>query len=518
MNNTISKSEIRDSLLRELVEKVRRQNYEQYLLSIRLERIRKFKGAQINFDFPVTALIGPNGSGKSTILNAAACLHSSSPAKIFYKSRIGDDSMEDWQIEYEVVDKNLNPKGTTRSTLVLAKNQWKKSTIIERHTKFFSISRTVPAPENPFFALRKKLSSRRTAKIKTRRITDIASIQKEAEKILGKSLEYFELYEVSSAIKRKPLSEAASRKNDIVTQLVFVGKDDEYTYSEFNFGAGESSVIRIVSEIEYVSASSLVLIEEIENGLHPVAVRRLTEYLIDVAKRKSLQVIFTTHSDYAIDLLPPEAIWACIDGRLEQGKLSVEALRAVSGRIDRKLAIFVEDDFSKSWVEAVLRESLMQGIDQIGIYAVSGDGNAVRIHMGHISNPSVSFHSLCFIDGDSHQQEKATNSIYRLPGQLPELTIFNSVITNLDKNIALLTVACQRPLEKQDQVRSAIRDISHTNRDPHLLFSQVGEKIGFIPEAVVRGAFLSIWIQENRSEANQIADYVIQALDLPPKK
>ncbi len=58
----------------------------------------------------------------------------------------------------------------------------------------------------------------------------------------------------------------------------------------------------------------------------------MVEYLIDVAERKSIQAIFTTHSDYALEPLPNEAIWACIDGRLRKGKLSVEALRAVSGR------------------------------------------------------------------------------------------------------------------------------------------------------------------------------------------
>ena len=33
---------------------------------------------------------------------------------------------------------------------------------------------------------------------------------------------------------------------------------------------------------------------------------------------------------------------------------------------------------------------------------------------------------------------------------------------------------------------------------PHLLYSQVGVQMGFIPEVIVRGAFLSQWIRENR--------------------
>ncbi len=120
-----------------------------------------------------------------------------------------------------------------------------------------------------------------------------------------------------------------------------IGYNKGVEYSEFHFGAGESSIIRMIQKIENAPENSLVLIEEIENGLHPIAIARMVEYLIDVAQRKSIQTIFTSHSDYALLPLPSEAIWACIDGELHQGKLSVESLRAISGRIDKKLAIFV---------------------------------------------------------------------------------------------------------------------------------------------------------------------------------
>ena len=110
MNDYEYKSEIRDSLIRELIEKVRKQSYERYLLSVRLVNIRLFHGAQINFDFPVTALIGPNGGGKSTILGAVAILHKSiHPKTVFRKSRVGDDAMDNWKIEYELIDKVVNP-------------------------------------------------------------------------------------------------------------------------------------------------------------------------------------------------------------------------------------------------------------------------------------------------------------------------------------------------------------------------------------------------------------------------
>lgn len=159
------KSEIRDSIINKLLDKVRKQNYSQYLIAIRLESIRKFCGAQITFDFPVTALIGPNGSGKSTILNVAACAYndtnsnSISPEKYFPKSRIGDESMNNWAVEYEMIEKSRNPKGTMRSRWNFFDYGWGRwaEESFDRSVKVFSINRTVPAIENSQFLLRRKL-------------------------------------------------------------------------------------------------------------------------------------------------------------------------------------------------------------------------------------------------------------------------------------------------------------------------------------------------------------------------
>jgi hypothetical protein len=260
----------------------------------------------------------------------------------------------------------------------------------------------------------------------------------------------------------------------------------------------------MITEIEASEENSLILIEEVENGLHPVAAKRLVEYFLDVAQRKSCQVVFTTHSDYALDPLPSEAIWASIDGNLQQGKLSVETLRAVSGRIDKKLAIFVEDGFAKHWLDAILRERLGAKFDQIEVYHVSGDGNAVRIHKSHLENPAIKTKSLCFIDGDSQQKEEPENGIFRLPGTQPEMTIFDEVCSQLNNNIAILTVSCQRGPERLEEVRTAIQQVKLTNRDPHLIYSQLGIIIGFVPEIIVRGAFLSVWIRENDEKVTTI--------------
>ena len=161
------------------------------------------------------------------------------------------------------------------------------------------------------------------------------------------------------------------------------------------------------------------------------------------------------------------------------------------------IVVFVEDVFAKAWVDTILRETLGADYDQIEVHAVHGDGNAVATHRSHMSNPAVRFKSLCIIDGDSQQCEDRDGGVIRLPGTQPELAVFECIRNRLDRDLAVLTVSCQRAPEAQDLVNQVLEQVASSNRDPHLLFNQVGIKIGFIPEATVRGAFLALWVRAN---------------------
>lgn len=488
----MSFSEIRDSTKTQLLDKVRRQDYGRYLFKASIARIRGFKGEDITFDFPVTALIGPNGSGKSAVLGAAGCAYKPvKPGTFFPKSAVGDESMAGWRVEYELIDKQVNPRQLIKRTSNFRQAKWVRSDVADREVLFFGIERTVPAGEKTRYK-----ALMRSTYVHSPPLDPLHSaVATQVEHILGKSVVDYRVTQYGT------------------DDSFLVGRTGANNYSEFHFGAGESSIIRMVTRIEQAPANSLILIEEIENGLHPVATRRMVEYLIDVAERKSIQTIFTTHSDFALSPLPNEAIWASIDGRLRQGKLSVEALRAVSGRVEKKLAIFVEDEFAKAWVDAILRETLSSDYDQVEVHAVHGDGNAVLTHRSHISNPAITFKSLCVIDGDSGQTEDRDAGIIQLPGAKPELTVFDGIHERLNEDLAILTVSCQRAPETQELVRRTIEEVSRTNRDPHLIFNQVGIKIGFVPEAIVRGAFLALWIRANHTFCQNVAMQVRQLIE-----
>lgn len=488
-------SEIRDSTIRRLVLKVKEQDYGQYLRKIRLNKVRAFEGEAVDLDFPVTALIGTNGGGKSTILGAGAIAHKSiRPALFFPKSSIGDESMANWSIGYEIIDKEKNPTQTVLRSARFKNSKWARDDLIDRPVLYFGIQRTVPAGERREF---KKFATFNYS-FSGKRIELTGTVQEQVAKILGKDVSKFTKADVS------------------VNHTLYVGSDGNISYSEFHFGAGESSVIRMVSAIEAAPVNALVLIEEIENGLHPVAVRRMVEYLMDVAERRSIQSIYTTHSEDALAPLPSEAIWSSIDGKVRQGRISIEALRAITGRIDERMAIFVEDNFAKEWVESIVRTALPQHADEIGVYAVSGDGQAHSIHHSQRINPAVSRDkkSLCVLDGNSTKAEDLDSGVLKLPGDVPEAEIFDYVKANIDTLSMKLAIALHLPAEKDAKVKEVVVGVSLTNRDPHLLFNQVGQQLGFIPSNIVSSAFIALWVAGNEDAANRVADFIQSNVEL----
>ena len=493
-------SEIRKSVKNRLFEKVNGQNYGKYLLHINLKKVRGFEDQKVTFDFPVTALIGPNGGGKTTILGAAACAYiTMKPGYFFAKSGNLDDSMQNWKIEYGLIDKDINKDDIVRRTASYKKLRWKRNAI-KRDVSVFGVSRTIPATERKEF--RKFVSS--GFFVEPNSFKDLKeTVTREVEKILGKDFSKYSHVRVSQTGNVSLLAGKTKKGSQ---------------YSEFHFGAGESSIIRMIMEIESLPENSLILIEEIENGLHPIATTKMVEYLIEIADRKKSQIIFTTHSEDALNPLPYNAIWATNNFKVKQGKLDIHSLRSINVNIEKKLVIFTEDKFSMEWAKSLFRSYGNVAVDLIEFHKAEGDGNAVGLNKNHNLDPSINFPSVCFIDGDSKQQDSIEKYVFRLPGEKPEAFIFDSIIDMLYEVSGELAVRLHQSFENGENVAKIIHDIRRTNRDSHLLYSQLGKKLGLIEPNIIVSGFLSIWSENNDEKIREILSPIEDIIPMEQKE
>jgi hypothetical protein len=140
--------------------------------------------------------------------------------------------------------------------------------------------------------------------------------------------------------------------------LLFAQRDDSdgTEYSEFHMSAGEQAILRLSKDISALNGA-LILIDEIEAGLHPFTQQQLMLELQRLALRNNLQIIVTTHSQVFLEAVPPE-------GRifLERTQDNVEIQppykdiiqKAFYGRSINKLSILCEDDVAEALLRGIV--------------------------------------------------------------------------------------------------------------------------------------------------------------------
>ncbi|MEY4905364.1 MAG: hypothetical protein RLZZ292_3179 [Bacteroidota bacterium] len=485
------KSHIRDSEIRNLSEKVQKKRYTQYLSSIEVENLRVFKTAEIQFDFPITAIIGSNGSGKTTLMTAAACAYKAvKPSDFFTKSSF-DTNFKNAKIKFNLIDRVNHKSDSIKNTISYRSAKWDRRTTFERPVRYFGIKRTLPPAEQKEFT---QLRSKKIAPTDQIRInpSEVAIIQR----ILGfeSQYEYF-------TFEEKELFVATNEENK--------------SYSEFHFGAGESSIAHLVYDMERLPDYALVLIEEIENGLHPSATMRLIEYLFDVCERKKHQVIFTTHSNYALEALPSNAVWHCHKGSVSQGKVNIEALRVLVGDVERQLVVFTEDKFAEIFVTTLLRQSdMIDVLSLIEIHAVGGKNAVIRFVETQNANPATKkIPALGILDGDVSEEEFShspfKNKYVKLPGDAPEKEVWDYLVNHkLDEAMALITVKLGLNIGQQEFAKAKIIETNREVLDHHLLYSVLGQKLGFLAESVVVNAFITTYVDYKNGSLTYLKDFL----------
>ena len=335
-----------------------------FLSGIRLRGIRGIDDLLVRFDYPVSVIAGGNATGKSTVLFAAACAYKVPgagvkdfvPSTLFpdYRPKLGGrgDGKGEIVIEFD----HMTPRGQLPMRWRRSKG-WNRSFdgrkgAAQPERKLYL--RTLSNLSNPSEVRGVLSMSHLKAPPREKPLT--ASQIEFAQRMLP--FGYSEVVDLSSGGK----------------SLLFATRDAGAAYSELHMAAGERAILRLSQKIAQLK-DALVLIDEVETGLHPWLQQLLMLQLQQLALRNDLQILVTSHSPVVLDSVPPHAR-IFLDRDEKTGQVTVRppyhdmVQNALYGRSGKSLNLLCEDEAA---------EGILQGVFDVLLPRQSVKRESVRI-------------------------------------------------------------------------------------------------------------------------------------------
>ena len=97
-------------------------------------------------------------------------------------------------------------------------------------------------------------------------------------------------------------------RGDVMVQLIETFSGTPRRFEAALLSDGTLRVLAIAAAMLSAPEGSLVVIEEIDNGVHPSRARHLLERIQAVAERRNLRVLLSTHNPAMLDALPDKAV------------------------------------------------------------------------------------------------------------------------------------------------------------------------------------------------------------------
>ncbi len=489
-------------------------------------QIRGLKAFQIRFKYPISVIAGKNGSGKSTILALAACAYHNSPEGFKLPSR--KEPYYTFSDFFFQTNEEVPPEGIYIRYLFL-NNKWKKtpkipdgigfayqaryktkggkwnkySRRVRKNVIFFGIERVVPHSEKSVSCSYKKFFMRTAPRGWEESVKAVVS------KILGNSYENFWYNEYS--------------KYHLPMVI-----NDGITYSGFNMGAGENALFEIFSTIFACSGGALLVIDEIELGLHEEAQAKFIQELKKVCENRHIQIICTTHSTNILRNVPPEArffIEHAGDSTIVTSGISPSfAGGKLAGENSNELDIFVEDNCAMNVVHSFFDHEIR---NRVNIIPIGSASSLIRQLSARYKNLKVG-ECLGILDGDKRNEmdnyfkqfinlvenpkkkeaakEWVEKRLITLPDSIhPELWILNQCHEIIDDLSNLFAVST-------DSLKNAIKKAKRAEK--HSEFYILCQELGYIGnEDYVRQLLCRQIAMNSPSLFKEIKMYISDLLD-----
>jgi predicted ATPase len=421
-------------------------------LKIVIKNIKNIQFAE--FEFPLekslNLIVGSNGSGKSTVLHAL----SQTILKKSLKSLKNDDYSQESSVEITLND---------LSDLWEGRKRW--------HLQNVNISLNGMYEGSLFYGTRFNDSRKVDSLISEGKITKAEIV--DADDYIKQKLSFilhgdFTHYVNLKKIRNKYISGRLGLENTPYFNLI-----GENLISQYRMSSGECLLISLLHFVYNAIVRRslpqneliLVLIDEIELALHPIAVSRFIDLMNELVKTsKRLMVILTSHSPEVIRKISPKNIY-----KIENNSGSINVvnpgfpsyvIRDVYKHDGFDYLLLVEDDLAKTIVDKVLEDSGLKSSKLIHVVPVGGWSNVLTLQRDLLMNNVLGIGREVFsiIDGDVKDrisdEYKNLKKLF-LPIKSIEKYLYDIVVVNPNAGLKKIINDKYFPVESLDALAAA---------------------------------------------------------------
>lgn len=371
------------------------------LESMHIYNLKGIHDCAIEFDETknLNALMGVNGIGKTSILQALACCFRADDSNRQYGDAVNfsryfpPNSDETWRntcfsVRYNLHDESGKYYNEQETRYEKGTDRWTPKGYLRpiRDTRFIGIKSCLPTIEE--YKIHGKI------KYYTQNKDDKISkkILKDAAYILNK--DYTGITENAWPYNKKMVG--------VIT--------DNMRYSELSMGAGERRVFDILKILYDAPRHSLILIDEIELLLHPVALRKLIKTISEISEANDFQIIFTTHSlvfrdDDMKNFVSIKYLDRISGKTLVYSDLISTAIADMTGVSEKPIHIYVEDKFAKAVARHVAYSLNMK--NKVDIIQYGSSSSAYTVAAAMIIRNENTENAIILLDGDVDRTDDA---------------------------------------------------------------------------------------------------------------
>lgn len=287
-------------------------------------------------------------------------------------------------------------------------------------------------------------------------------------------------------------------------------------YGSEGMGSGELSAFYIAWALRYVSARSVILIDEPEAFLPPSSHEAVYYFIAHIAVVKRLCVIITTHSPALAAIVPPNSLFAIRRvgdvSKMEGSNSAAKTLTRLGLKPTATCILYAEDALVRDVVLEVIAKFDLQTVCNFDVTIRPGGKDVLKRAVENASHDLKYVKIAGVLDGDVKAEAAGWDCIDRLAflpfRTAPEQEMLSLATTNL-KSLARLL----------DRDAAAVQDAlaDSVGADHHERLRLLAERLGYSTADLTRRAW-QLWLKKGgasggRALARRIA--VLAGVEVP---